>query len=226
MHKHQPTHQHTHATLSQEVAVCWSEDYREETTERMINNSETLPSPLRSSAGSRRACRKQDSRGGGEQREKAARTERKPGAREKRGREKRERLEHEKPWNNMVDVAGSAKPNTQQAVSKVPKYLRWKSRVNNFHWCCADTCRWDELMQEMAAIHKAAFELQYGFNEVWCLHHAVNICKRVNVWLADRGCSYFFKSLQWLPVFLGGHLLIHLTWYRTHYIDNRWREFQ
>lgn len=44
--------------------MCWqSEDYKDGTTERLINNNKTLPSPLRSSAGSRRACRKRDSRG-------------------------------------------------------------------------------------------------------------------------------------------------------------------
>lgn len=93
MHKYEPTHQHTHATLSWEVAVCWwSEDYKDGTTER-LNNGITLPSPLRSSAESRRACRKRDSRGGGEcgEREKAARREIQAGGRaEKRGREKRE----------------------------------------------------------------------------------------------------------------------------------------
>lgn len=35
----------------------WRKDKHAEITERLINNSKTLPSPLRSSAGSRRACR-------------------------------------------------------------------------------------------------------------------------------------------------------------------------
>lgn len=67
------------------------QDNNEGTRERLINNSITLPSPLRSSAGSRRACRKRDSRGGG------AREESRRQNREERGERREKRLEHEKP---------------------------------------------------------------------------------------------------------------------------------
>ncbi len=69
----------------------------------LINNSKTLPSPLRSSAGSRRACRKQDSRGGGERRERKQRgereteRERKHEAEWRKEGERRKWLEHGKP---------------------------------------------------------------------------------------------------------------------------------
>lgn len=76
-----------------------SKDYEDRTTERFINTASTLPSPLRSSAGSRRACRKWDGRGG-EWRERESSKEWRGKAREAERRaegERRERLEHEKP---------------------------------------------------------------------------------------------------------------------------------
>lgn len=93
--------------------------------ERLIN-SITLPSPLRSSAGSRRACRKQEEKenGEGERERESSQAETEGREREEReGEKERERererqwLEHEKPGNNMRDVAGSAKPKKHSAGS-------------------------------------------------------------------------------------------------------------
>lgn len=67
---------------------CSVEDKKDEITKTLINNSVTLPSPLRSSAGSRRACRKQDSRGGAKDKSRRQK---------EREEEREERLEHEKP---------------------------------------------------------------------------------------------------------------------------------
>lgn len=97
---------------------------RKNNREILINNSVTLPSPLRSSAGSRRACRKRDSRGGGgrerdgnEEREREREKSRRQSGEERERGERKERLEHDKPGNNKGDAAGSAKPNSQRAVS-------------------------------------------------------------------------------------------------------------
>lgn len=98
MHKHQSTLTHTLTLtlpfLRKVQCAVRARQQKKEQTDRLINNSVTLPSPLRSSAESRRACRKRDSRGGGGRQTEAV-TREKEREREKQRAERRREGERE-----------------------------------------------------------------------------------------------------------------------------------